>query len=86
MTRKLGTYTALQDLTPRDVISQSMSYGCRIRHVRETGRSASPAYTFAWTRRLVEARGWQYEVWSGAQFARHILNRDGIRMACVPSV
>ena len=24
------------------------------------------AYTFAWTRRLVEARGWQYEVWSGA--------------------
>ena len=23
------------------------------------------AYTFAWTRRLVEARGWQYEVWSG---------------------
>src|SRR5215472_15996885 len=25
------------------------------------------AYTFAWTRRLVEARGWQYEVWSGAQ-------------------
>jgi hypothetical protein len=27
------------------------------------------AYTFAWTRRLVEARGWQYEVWSGAQSA-----------------
>jgi hypothetical protein len=25
------------------------------------------AYTFAWTRRLVEARGWRYEVWSGAQ-------------------
>ncbi len=25
------------------------------------------AYTFAWTRRLVEARGWLYEVWSGAQ-------------------
>ena len=25
------------------------------------------AYTFAWTRRLVEGRGWQYEVWSGAQ-------------------
>ena len=25
------------------------------------------AYTFAWTRRLVEARGWQYEVWSGAR-------------------
>src|SRR5487761_1130930 len=24
------------------------------------------AYTFAWTRRLVEARGWRYEVWSGA--------------------
>jgi hypothetical protein len=24
------------------------------------------AYTFGWTRRLVEARGWQYEVWSGA--------------------
>jgi hypothetical protein len=24
-------------------------------------------YTFAWTRRLVEARGWEYEVWSGAQ-------------------
>jgi hypothetical protein len=24
------------------------------------------AYTFAWTRRLVEVRGWQYEVWSGA--------------------
>lgn len=24
------------------------------------------AYTFAWSRRLVEARGWQYEVWSGA--------------------
>jgi hypothetical protein len=24
------------------------------------------AYTFAWTRRLMEARGWQYEVWSGA--------------------
>jgi hypothetical protein len=24
------------------------------------------AYTFAWTRRLVKARGWQYEVWSGA--------------------
>ena len=24
------------------------------------------ASTFAWTRRLVEARGWQYEVWSGA--------------------
>ena len=24
------------------------------------------AYTFAWTRWLVEARGWQYEVWSGA--------------------
>jgi hypothetical protein len=24
------------------------------------------AYTFAWTRRLVEARGWQYEVWIGA--------------------
>jgi hypothetical protein len=24
-------------------------------------------YTFAWTRRLVEARGWQYEVWSEAQ-------------------
>jgi hypothetical protein len=27
------------------------------------------AYTFAWTRRLVEARGWQYEVWSGAPTA-----------------
>jgi hypothetical protein len=27
------------------------------------------AYTFAWTRRLVEARGWEYEVWSGAQSA-----------------
>ena len=27
------------------------------------------AYTFAWTRRLVEARGWKYEVWSGAQSA-----------------
>ena len=25
------------------------------------------AYTFAWTRRLVEARGWLYEVWSGAK-------------------
>lgn len=25
------------------------------------------AYTFAWTRRLMEGRGWQYEVWSGAQ-------------------
>jgi hypothetical protein len=25
------------------------------------------AYTFAWTRRLVEARGWQYEVWSGSR-------------------
>jgi hypothetical protein len=25
------------------------------------------AHTFAWTRRLVEARGWKYEVWSGAQ-------------------
>lgn len=25
------------------------------------------AYTFAWSRHLVEARGWQYEVWSGAQ-------------------
>jgi hypothetical protein len=25
------------------------------------------AFTFAWTRRLVEARGWQYEVWSGAK-------------------
>ena len=25
------------------------------------------AYTFSWTRCLVEARGWQYEVWSGAQ-------------------
>jgi hypothetical protein len=24
------------------------------------------AHTFTWTRRLVEARGWQYEVWSGA--------------------
>jgi hypothetical protein len=24
------------------------------------------ADTFAWTRRLVEARGWRYEVWSGA--------------------
>jgi hypothetical protein len=24
------------------------------------------AATFAWTRRLVEARSWQYEVWSGA--------------------
>jgi hypothetical protein len=24
------------------------------------------AYTFAWTRRLAEERGWQYEVWSGA--------------------
>jgi hypothetical protein len=24
------------------------------------------AYTFAWTRRLVETRGWRYEVWSGA--------------------
>jgi hypothetical protein len=24
------------------------------------------AASFAWTRRLVEARGWQYEVWSGA--------------------
>jgi len=24
------------------------------------------AFSFAWTRRLVEARGWQYEVWSGA--------------------
>jgi hypothetical protein len=24
------------------------------------------AYTFAWTRCLVEARGWKYEVWSGA--------------------
>jgi hypothetical protein len=24
------------------------------------------AYTFAWTRRLVEARAWKYEVWSGA--------------------
>ena len=23
------------------------------------------AYTFAWTRRLVETRGWRYEVWSG---------------------
>jgi hypothetical protein len=23
------------------------------------------AYTFAWTRRLVEARAWKYEVWSG---------------------
>jgi hypothetical protein len=28
------------------------------------------AYTFAWTRRLVEARGWQYEVWSGAPSAK----------------
>jgi hypothetical protein len=27
------------------------------------------AYTFGWTRRLVEARGWQYEVWSGAPSA-----------------
>jgi hypothetical protein len=27
------------------------------------------ANTFAWTRRLVEARGWQYEVWSGAPSA-----------------
>jgi hypothetical protein len=27
------------------------------------------AYTFAWTRRLVEARGWQYEIWSGAPSA-----------------
>jgi hypothetical protein len=27
------------------------------------------AYTFAWTRRLVKARGWQYEVWSGAPSA-----------------
>jgi hypothetical protein len=25
------------------------------------------AFTFAWTRRLVEARAWQYEVWSGAK-------------------
>jgi hypothetical protein len=24
------------------------------------------AYTFAWTRRLVEERAWQYEIWSGA--------------------
>jgi hypothetical protein len=24
------------------------------------------AYTFGWARRLVEARGWRYEVWSGA--------------------
>jgi hypothetical protein len=22
------------------------------------------AYTFAWTRRLMEARDWQYEVWN----------------------
>jgi hypothetical protein len=27
------------------------------------------AFTFGWTRRLVEARGWQYEVWSGAPSA-----------------
>jgi hypothetical protein len=27
------------------------------------------ASTFAWTRRLVEERGWQYEVWSGAPSA-----------------
>jgi len=27
------------------------------------------AFSFAWTRRLVEARGWQYEVWSGAPSA-----------------
>jgi hypothetical protein len=27
------------------------------------------AHTFAWTRRLVEARSWEYEVWSGAQSA-----------------
>jgi hypothetical protein len=27
------------------------------------------AYTFGWTRLLVEARGWQYEVWSGAPSA-----------------
>jgi hypothetical protein len=27
------------------------------------------ASSFAWTRRLVEARGWQYEVWSGAPSA-----------------
>ncbi len=27
------------------------------------------AYTFAWTRRLVETRGWQYEVWNGTQSA-----------------
>jgi hypothetical protein len=25
------------------------------------------AFTFAWTRCLVEERGWQYEVWSGAK-------------------
>ena len=25
------------------------------------------AHTFAWTCRLVQARGWRYEVWSGAQ-------------------
>jgi hypothetical protein len=27
------------------------------------------AYTFGWTRHLVEARGWQYEIWSGAPSA-----------------
>jgi hypothetical protein len=27
------------------------------------------AFSFAWARRLVEARGWQYEVWSGAPAA-----------------
>jgi hypothetical protein len=30
-------------------------------------KSSTVAHTFAWTRRLVEVRGWQYEVWSGAQ-------------------
>ena len=28
-----------------------------------TMRDHVVAYTFAWTRCLVEARGWQYEVW-----------------------
>jgi hypothetical protein len=30
-------------------------------------QKSTVAYPFAWTRHLVEARSWQYEVWSGAQ-------------------